>query len=1119
MKHSILSVYNTFNTEPIAHWSFEAGNLTSDRPELPPARLIDSVCRDTEPFISFPSDSESYIYIHKQCLTHHTDGTITNGPQESLLLSGGCVTFPVTPLLEIGKEDFSICAWIRTEAFDTINKRIKYYDPCGIVQIIDQRIKNSGPLRGWSFFIDRGRINLQIADGRISVNYYDDRQEKDLPSLPVVNDSEWHHVAVVVDRDQADGGRWYVDGKEVGFRFNPTYQPGSISNSIPLTMGGQSDDFGNTFQGNIGDVRLYKQALSAADVLLIYRSIQFPLSKKIREISSSVSRVRVIAPKLKYAPYKIRRITESQDEFRSAPSFLDSAKSSLDTYSQTLVYYQQSLNIHRDTGNRYGEANSLNNIGNFYRLRGEYSQAIDYHQQSLNIQRDIGNPSGEADSLNALGNIYDALGEYLQAIDCHQQCLNIQGEIGNPHGEASSWRDLGSAYYSLGEYQRAIECQQQSLDMARKINSQHREANSLSALGLTYIALGQHQQAIECSQESLTLAQKINNRYGEAYSLVTLGNAYSNLGNYLRAIEYYQQSLDIQQEMGDLSGQVASWRNLGNAYRCLGQCQRAIKYSLKSLEIAGGLGEHASEGATLNNLGLALFDCGQFAEAETFLRRAIQIWESLRGRLGKNDNFKVSIFETQAATYRHLEKALLAQSKTEQALEISERGRARAFVELLGVRLSANSDAIPDIKPPTIEQIKQIAKAQNATFVEYSISFLEKLFIWVIKPTGKIAFRQVDLNYQHTPLKELVADSRELIGIRNRDFNPTLKFDPGDLVKLHDDAPNWEPWQVISVDESHSILSLWQSSLPEGLTIPRPAIDVTAKVQSSRTNHPRLQKLHQLLIEPIAGLLPKVPEARIIFIPQGELFFVPFPALQDAAGKFLIEKHTILTAPSIQILELTSQKRQEISDGAGDILVVGNPTMPEVALVPGKPPQQLSDLPHSETEANAIAQLFQTQALTGKSATKAAVLQRLPNAHIVHFATHGLLDNIRGLGSAIALAPDRTDSGLLTAEEILNLHLNADLVVLSACNTGMGRITGDGVIGLSRALISAGTPSVIVSLWAVPDAPTADLMVKFYQNLDRTGNKAQALRNAMLETMQQHPNPRDWAAFTLIGET
>lgn len=1061
MKYPILSVYDTFNTEPIARWSFdEAGNLASDRPDVAPARLIDSVSRALEP--------------------------LETGSHESLLLTGGCVTFPVTPLLDIGKKDFSICAWIRTGDF-------------GIAKIIDQRIQNSGRLRGWSFFIYKGQINLQIADDRSWINCYHKSRQKDLPSLPIVNDSEWHHVAVVVDRDRADGGRWYVDGKEVGFRFNPTYQQDSLSHSIPLTIGRRSDDLGGIFLGKIGDIRLYKQALSATDVQLIYRSIQSPVSNKI-----------VVADKIRKIP--ARRPREKH-------SFWDSANSSLERYSQAIEYYQQSLNIHKNSGNRYGEANSLNNLGEIYSLLGEYSQAIDFYQQSLNIQRDIGNRSGEAASLNALGNIYDALGEYLQAIECHQQCLNIQRETGNPHGEATSWRNLGSAYHAIGEYQQASECQQQSLEMARKLNSWNREMHSLNALGNTYVSLGQYQRAIEYSQESLTLAQKVNNRYGEANSLVTLANAYSNLGNYLRAIEYYQQSLDIQQEIGDRSGQATSWRNLGNAYRCLGQCQRAIEYSQQSLEIARSIGERASEGAIINNLGLAFFDSGQFTEAETVLRNAIQIWESLRGRLGKNDNFKVSIFETQAATYRHLEKALIAQSKTEQALEISERGRARAFVELLTARLSANSEEIPNIKPPTIEQIKQIAKAQNATFVEYSISFLEELFIWVIQPTGEIAFRQVDLNYEHTPLKDLVSDSREAIGIRNRDFNPTLKIGPGDLVKLHDDAPNWEPWQVISVDETHSILSLWQSSWPAGLTIPRPAIDVTAKVQSSRTNHPRLQKLHQLLIEPIADLLPTVPEARIIFIPQGELFFVPFPALQDAAGKFLIEKHTILTAPSIQLLELTSQKRQEISDWAGDILVVGNPTMPEVALVPGKPPQQLSALPHSETEANAIAQLFQTQALTGNSATKAAVLQRLPNARIVHFATHGLLDNIRGLGSAIALAPDRTDSGLLTAEEILNLHLNADLVVLSACNTGMGRITGDGVIGLSRALISAGTPSVIVSLWAVPDAPTADLMVKFYQNLERTGNKAQALRNAMLETMQQHPNPRDWAAFTLIGET
>jgi CHAT domain-containing protein len=152
----------------------------------------------------------------------------------------------------------------------------------------------------------------------------------------------------------------------------------------------------------------------------------------------------------------------------------------------------------------------------------------------------------------------------------------------------------------------------------------------------------------------------------------------------------------------------------------------------------------------------------------------------------------------------------------------------------------------------------------------------------------------------------------------------------------------------------------------------------------------------------------------------------------------------------------------------------------------------------------------------------------MPTANIIHLATHGILDDLRGLGSAIALAPDPNQpsednlgraNGLLTAEEILDMKLNAELVVLSACDTGRGKITGDGVIGLSRSFISAGVPSIIVSLWSVPDAPTAELMTDFYKNWKTHKlDKAQALRQAMLSTLKTHPNPRDWAAFTLIGE-
>jgi CHAT domain-containing protein len=166
---------------------------------------------------------------------------------------------------------------------------------------------------------------------------------------------------------------------------------------------------------------------------------------------------------------------------------------------------------------------------------------------------------------------------------------------------------------------------------------------------------------------------------------------------------------------------------------------------------------------------------------------------------------------------------------------------------------------------------------------------------------------------------------------------------------------------------------------------------------------------------------------------------------------------------------------------AGNALVVGNPTMPSVSPYPGEAPQQLDPLPGAEQEAKAIAPLFNTQPLIGNPATETAIKPLLPKARMIHLATHGLLDDFRGLGSAIAFTPSSSDDGLLTAEEILDLKLNAELVVLSACNTGRGRITGDGVVGLSRSLISAGVPSVIVSLWAVLDDSTAFLMTEFYR--------------------------------------
>jgi CHAT domain-containing protein len=570
--------------------------------------------------------------------------------------------------------------------------------------------------------------------------------------------------------------------------------------------------------------------------------------------------------------------------------------------------------------------------------------------------------------------------------------------------------------------------------------------------------LRQYLKAIEYHQESLAIAREIGDRGSEANILNSLGVVYGSLGQDLKEIEYHQQSLAIKREIGDRSGEASSLDNLGVVYGSLGQYSKAIDYHEQSLAIKREIGDRDGEANALNNLGASYNKLKQYVEAEKVLNNAVEVYESIRVK-ELSDADKVALFETYTRTFDGLQTALIAQNKTDTALEISERGRARAFVELMAAKLTDS----PTVQPLTLAQIQQIASQQNATLVEYYFNPFDKtLYIWVIPPQGTITFQSVTL--ENIPLSDLVNSDRQALGVRGE-------------------------------------RKLYPIDSPDG-----------------KTNR---QKLHSLLIEPIQSALSTNPEDKIIFIPHQELFSVPFAALQDKSGKYLVDKHTILTAPAIQVLQLTRKAPK-----TGKALIVGNPTMPKILTLAGQEiAEQLSPLPGAEIEARAIAQLLQTEPIIGEKATKSYILQQLPNTRIAHFATHGLLDDFKGLGTpgAIALAPDpnntEINNGLLTSGEILDLELNIDLLVLSACDTGRGSITGDGVIGLSRSLLTAGVSSLIVSLWAIPDSHTADLMTEFYRQWQSDPDKARALRQAQLNIKLKYPEPRNWAAFTIMGES
>ncbi len=846
-------------------------------------------------------------------------------------------------------------------------------------------------------------------------------------------------------------------------------------------------------------------------------------------------------------------------------------------FENSIQTCQQALTLYRDLKNQRREKFVLSLLGISYQSLGKHEEAISYFQKWLLISEETSDLPGQAQALIAKGGAYNLIGEYGKATDSGKQGLVIAKKINRPDLEKFGLGFLFSLSYSLGEYPGAIEYAKQYLEIAKQTNDFSGQVDMIESLVLLYGAFKDSNKLIEYSQSLEILTKKVDFPETQASALLVLGEIYNfladiKLGNALyevnqamltrqpvkselnshslaayyktyssteikQAIEYLNQSLAIVKKiihdvpsgeppqslkreevfiLGELrksysylqdpkaisygkqslqlvqqdsrlrAFEATALAQIGIAYSRNLDSAHAIQFFQQSLIVARRDKKTDEEGKALQVLGDALQSSGDLTQAEKVLFEAVRVSESLRTNLESKDDLKVSLFEGQQQVYRTLEEVLVAQNKPAAALEVSERGRARIFIEQLRKR-QIEQPAVNGVSFPSIQEIKQTAQQHKATLVVYSIGIdplpeifknqSRNLFVWIVQPTGKIDFHTVDLSLQQSSLIALINLTRQAIGARGRRATLTVKSSP----------------------------------------------DAERISRNQQTQ--QLRQLHQLLIEPIADLLPKDPTDRVIFIPQGELFLVPFPALQDNTGKSLIDQHTLLTAPSIQVLDLTRQQRdrQKTHTTAHTALVVGNPTMPKIRTQVGGDLEQLANLAGAEQEAQDIAKLFNTTAITGANAKKSAIVPQLSSARIIHLATHGLLDDFKGLGvpGAIALGPDGTgkdNDGLLTADEILDLKLNAELVVLSACDTGRGRITGDGVIGLSRSLITAGVPSIIVSLWKVPDASTAFLMTQFYQNLQQTPDKAQALRQAMLTTKQKYPDPLDWAAFTLIGE-
>jgi len=474
---------------------------------------------------------------------------------------------------------------------------------------------------------------------------------------------------------------------------------------------------------------------------------------------------------------------------------------------------------------------------------------------------------------------------------------------------------------------------------------------------------------------------------------------------------------------------------------------------------------------------------GQKNAAEDMLKKAIDVIEKQRSSINTEAG-RIGFVGDKQAAYAELTSLLLAEGRYAEAFAYVERAKARALVDLLASQKEIN------VRGGQREQIKTtlaaLAKAENNLTVVAQADDKE----------GQSKTRSVVLALKKD-LREKAPELAALISVTTpatAEIQSRIKDDET-LLEYYCAGKEW--YVFIVTNKTIAARKLPVADLEKN-------IDALRKNITAR-NLPGFSQYSRTLYHQIFALAaPVIKTRKLIIVPHGPLHYLPFAALSDG-NEYLIDRFSIRMLPSASVLDFLKERAKQADRGA---LIFGDPKL-------GDPKY---DLKFAEDEALAIGRIIPTSNVLLHSEASKTNLQNLASQYsIIHLAVHGVFDLDKPLNSALLLAADRNNDGLLRAADLYNLSLNADLVTLSACETALGKVaTGDDVVGFTRGFLYAGARSLISSLWQVDDEATRDLMVNFYTNLSKM-SKDEALRQAQLKTKIKYPHPYYWAAFLLTG--
>lgn len=864
-------------------------------------------------------------------------------------------------------------------------------------------------------------------------------------------------------------------------------------------------------------------------------------------------------------------------------------------YAAARKELEQALALYQTLSDRRGAARCYNSLAGVAYAMGDFERAQELYKKAQAEFEAVGDLQAKAHVLvnrTFLPNATDPLALL-------EEALGLARQLGDKRLEGKVLHSWGDQHFSSGEFSAAMEKLERAARLFEQTDSRANLARVLTSMGRVQRAHGHPQQAIPFYRRALKIQEEIGDKEGIVQSLNAIAVTYNLMEDYREAGEHFERALAVARETGSsryidflrggLAGNYISlgeyaraaellediirqgadvrpdfrYTQLAEAYFGLGRAQPALDAANKAVQLTRAAGNLENLSRPLSMRARVELKLGQTAAALDDVREALGVVEQLRARSVPTDFMKRGFAEQYQGLFSQAIELHQQMAQPERALEVAEQARARALLDVLATRdvqvkanqptlaslhqvetelkargvdpSEASSGATPplttrgsgaevaelwkkwhgsdpellslvSVQPLSSSQIAGMAARLHSTLLSYWVA-QDALYVWVVPPKGPIRCERVDISKKR--LTELVQDT----------WTMSRQVRKRGTEDAKEDAP------ATTAESS-------ESSSPATLTT-RGGDSLVLNAMPKDA----WRQLYKVLIRPVRSALPAAHDSRLTIIPHGPLSQLSFAALLDEKDRYLVERFALHYVPASAVLQFTGKKKQVETKQSEGYLFVADPTPP----TPPANDRPLPRLPGAREEVKAIIRLLPpgtVTLLTDAQANERRVRDLAQHKTVVHFATHAIVRDDNPLDSFLALggtAAADSDDGRLTAQEIYSLNLNANLVVLSACRTGRGKPSGDGIANLARAFFYAGTPSLVVTLWDVADEPSGRLLPEFYRSLQRGRDKGEALRSAQLRLLSElragrvrvntpagrfvlPEHPFFWAGFALLGE-